>query len=161
VRLGARTASRRIGLFWRGTMTDPKRIIRLQQLRGLWSAPDAQFFSLQKGAGEEEIRDFDKPLLPLGHELTDFADTAAVLQNLDLLITVDTAVAHLAGAMGVPVWTLIPFRPDWRWMLQRDDSPWYPTMRLYRQPRRHAWEPAIERLVADLHALAKTPKEVT
>jgi ADP-heptose:LPS heptosyltransferase len=80
----------------------------------------------------------------------DFADTAALLQQIDLVIAVDTSVAHLAGSMGRPVWVLLPFVPDWRWMLDRDDSPWYPTVRLFRQPRRGDWESVIEDVVTAL-----------
>ena len=79
-----------------------------------------------------------------------FADTAALVANLDLVICVDTAVAHLAGAMGKPVWVLMPFVPDWRWMLDREDSPWYPTMRLFRQRRMGDWTEPIERVVTEL-----------
>jgi ADP-heptose:LPS heptosyltransferase len=75
--------------------------------------------------------------------LHDFTDTAAMLMELDLVIAVDTSVAHLAGALGRPVWTLLPFAPDWRWLLERDDSPWYPTMRLIRQPRLKDWDSVI------------------
>jgi ADP-heptose:LPS heptosyltransferase len=78
--------------------------------------------------------------------LEDFMDTAAVLKNLDLVITCDTAVAHLAGALGVPVWVAIPFAPDWRWLLDRSDSPWYPTMRLFRQDRRGDWQGVFRRI---------------
>ena len=86
----------------------------------------------------------------LGAELRDFDDTAAVLGLCDLVITVDTAVAHLAGALGRPTWILLPFAPDWRWLLERDDSPWYPTARLYRQPAAGDWESVIARVRADL-----------
>ena len=86
--------------------------------------------------------------MDLGRELTDFADTAAVLQSLDLVITVDTALAHLAGALGVAVWVALPFVPDWRWLLEREDSPWYPTMRLFRQKRPGEWDEVFERIAA-------------
>ena len=75
--------------------------------------------------------------------LHDFSDTAALIENLDLVISIDTSVAHLAGALGKPVWTLLPFVPDWRWLLNRDDSPWYPTMKLFRQPSLGDWESVI------------------
>jgi hypothetical protein len=88
----------------------------------------------------------------LGAELRDFEDTAAVLGLCDLVVTVDTAVAHLAGALGRPTWVLLPFAPDWRWMLERTDSPWYPTARLYRQPAAGDWESVIARVRADLAA---------
>jgi ADP-heptose:LPS heptosyltransferase len=83
-------------------------------------------------------------------ELGDFADTAALVENLDLLITADTAVAHLAGAMGKRVWVLVPKAPDWRWMLEREDSPWYPTMRLFRQKSAGDWDEVFERVREEL-----------
>ena len=88
--------------------------------------------------------------MSLGAALHDFNDTAAVLANLDLMITVDTAVAHLAGAMGVPVWVLIPFIADWRWAMNRSDTPWYPTMRLYRQPQAKDWHSAVLKMKGSL-----------
>ena len=81
-----------------------------------------------------------------GDALKDFSDTAAIIDCLDLVITVDTAVAHLAGAMGKPVWILLPYVPDWRWLLDRDDSPWYPTARLFRQDETRAWDNVIARV---------------
>jgi ADP-heptose:LPS heptosyltransferase len=87
------------------------------------------------------------PIVDLGNRLEDFADTAAAIRNLDLVITVDSAVAHLAGALAVAVWVLLPHSPDWRWLLNRDDSPWYPTMRLFRQKERGDWDEVIERVV--------------
>jgi ADP-heptose:LPS heptosyltransferase len=87
-------------------------------------------------------------------ELHDFADTAALVQNLDLVITVDSAVAHLAGALGIRTWVLIQFVPDWRWLLERTDSPWYPSMKLYRQRERGDWSSPIERLRDDLGQLS-------
>ena len=89
-------------------------------------------------------------LLDFSAEIQDFTDTAALIDALDLVITVDTSVAHLAGAMGKPVWTLLPFAPDWRWMLQREDSQWYPTMRLFRQSDRGDWNSVIRRVSESL-----------
>ena len=86
----------------------------------------------------------------MGSRLDDFIDTAAVLVNLDLVITCDTAVAHLAGALGVPVWVAIPFVPDWRWLLDRSDSPWYPTLRLFRQKKLRDWAGVFEEIKAEL-----------
>ena len=149
-RIGGPAGAKRIGLFWQGTQVDTNRIIRLNDLRALWQVPNCQFISLQKGPGEEEIGKFDLPLLALGHELTDYADTAAVLQNLDLLITIDTSIAHAAGALARPVWAMIPYRPDWRWFLGRSDSPFYPTMRLFRQKVRKDWTATIAEVVAAL-----------
>ncbi|HTV47862.1 MAG TPA: glycosyltransferase family 9 protein, partial [Phycisphaerae bacterium] len=89
-------------------------------------------------------------------ELKDFADTAALIANLDLVITIDTAAVHLAGALGKPVWTLLPFIPDWRWMLEREDSPWYPTMRLFRQSIRGDWDGVIKRVAEALSIWTKS-----
>jgi ADP-heptose:LPS heptosyltransferase len=88
-------------------------------------------------------------------ELTDFADTAALVENLDLLITPDTSVAHLAGGMGKPVWVLLPHAPDWRWMLNRSDSVWYPTMRLFRQPTAGDWETPVKQMADALQTLCR------
>ena len=98
-------------------------------------------YSLQKGDAVADIKEHgcDALVTDLGDRLRDFSDTAAVVSQLDLVITVDTALAHLAGAMGKPVWVAIPFSPDWRWMRDTDTSPWYPSMRLFRQKRHGAW----------------------
>ena len=85
----------------------------------------------------------------------DMADTAALVERLDLVITVDTAVAHLAGALGRPVWILLPFAPDWRWLLRREDSPWYPTARLFRQPQQGNWAAVLERIRGELMKLVQ------
>jgi ADP-heptose:LPS heptosyltransferase len=110
------------------------------------------FISLQKGF--REGCGFI-PFVPLHRELTDFADTAALMIHLDLVISVDTSVAHLAGALGRPAWVLLPYAPDWRWMLERNDSPWYPNMRLFRQQRRGEWLPVLEKVREALVSLAK------
>jgi hypothetical protein len=99
-------------------------------------------------------------LIDYTEEINDFSDTAAFIQNLDLVISVDTSVAHLAGALGKPVWTLLPFVPDWRWMLNREDSPWYPTMRLFRQPAPGDWGSVIERLKDALDEFVRKAKVV-
>ena len=100
----------------------------------------------------EELQDLAGrfPITEVGSRLDDFIDTAAVLVNLDLVITCDTAVAHLAGALGVPVWVAIPFVPDWRWLLDRSDSPWYPTLRLFRQKKSRDWAGVFEEIKAEL-----------
>lgn len=147
----------KVGLIWAGRPThthDSRRSIALQQLAPLTQIEGCTFFSLQKGnrADQASQPPAGMELIDLGPQLHDFADTAAVLDQLDLLITVDTASAHLAGAMGRPVWVLLPFAPDWRWMLGRNDSPWYPTMRLFRQPSLDDWSPAIASVVEALRA---------
>jgi ADP-heptose:LPS heptosyltransferase len=108
--------------------------------------------SVQKGAGAEQLETFRAlfPIVDLASELDDFVDTAAAMKSLDLVITADTAVAHLAGALGVPVWVALPFNPDWRWLLDRSDSPWYPSMRLFRQKALGDWSDVLARMAAAL-----------
>ena len=110
--------------------------------------------SLQKGHGSEQLRKMPDLAVDLGPELIDLADTAAVMRCLDLVITVDTALAHLAGALGTPVWVALPAVPDWRWLLQREDSPWYPSMRLFRQTERGQWDEVFQRIKIALGAFA-------
>ena len=141
--LGA-TAGFKIGIVWRGSPTfrnDHARSLPLSCFESLAGVPDVRLVSLQKGAGAEELPGLAGrfAVTDLGSGLRDFADTAALLVNLDLVVTCDTAVAHLAGALGAAVWVALPLVPDWRWRLDRDDSPWYPTMRLFRQKRLGDW----------------------
>lgn len=147
-------SSRRVGLAWAGRpehQNDLMRSITLSQLAPLAQTPNVRWISLQKGRTAIEAANSGIPLYDLTADLEDFSDTAALIANLDLVIAVDTAVAHLAGAMGKPVWVLLPFVPDWRWMLERDDSPWYPTMQLFRQPQAGDWTMPINQIA---HALA-------
>jgi len=116
-----------------------QRTCSLRDFIPLLELPDITFFSLQKGSQVLELSQSTYKIVNLDRFINDFADTAAVIQALDLVITVDTAVGHLAGALGKPVWTLLPFVPDWRWMLHRPDSPWYPTMQLFRQQQPGNW----------------------
>ena len=151
----------KVGLFWAGRAThanDRRRSMALAQLAPLAAVPEVVFVSLQRDQRIEEALDppAGMELIACGEELQSFADTAALLGELDLLITVDSAAAHLAGALRRPVWTLLPFRPDWRWHLEREDSPWYPGMRLFRQPRRGDWASVVERVAGELRALAAT-----
>ncbi len=147
------TPRRRIGVAWSGNpahANDHNRSISLAALRPLLSV-EADWVALQT-----EFRPGDRALLDeLGIIVpepiaTDFADTAALIDALDLVITVDTSVAHLAGALGKPVWILLPFMPDFRWLLAREDSPWHPTARLFRQPSPGAWAPVVERVRGEL-----------
>jgi hypothetical protein len=130
----------------------------LDVLAPLWTVADVNFISLQKGAGEDEAAQPPKglPLLNLGYQLEDFADTAAVVTSLDLVICVDTAIAHLAGALGKPCWVLLPeYKTDWRWLTERTDSPWYPVnMRLFRQPAMGNWATVIAEVVIALKQFA-------
>ncbi len=128
------------------------RSIPLNMFASLAAVPDVRLYSLQVGPGTEELVEATFPIVPLGQHFQDFADTAAALEALDLVIAVDTAVAHLAGGLGVPVWVALPFASDWRWLKEREDSPWYPTMRLFRQRNRGDWPDVFERMAS---ALAK------
>jgi tetratricopeptide (TPR) repeat protein len=147
----------RVGLVWSGSIehtNDLNRSIPLADLAPLLEIQQITFISLQK-----EVRDHDQALLAqssivdYGERLHDFADTAALIATLDLVITVDTSVAHLAGALGKPVWILLPHIPDWRWLLERTDSPWYPTARLYRQPTAADWQSVVRNVAGDVRRL--------
>lgn len=167
----------KIGLAWQGNPTyrdDRWRSIPLAQFAALARVPGVRFFSLQKGWGSEQIAAVaDRlPIVDLGSRLDvsggAFLDTAAVMQSLDLVITSDTAIAHLAGALAVPVWLALAFVPDWRWLMDREDCPWYPTMQLFRQPEPGNWPAVFERMAAELerrvaaaHELRDTPGERT
>ncbi len=145
------SAGRKIGLAWAGSPkhADERRLsIPLPSFAPLGKTPGIQLFSLQKGeAAQLAGVSRDWPIIDMTADLVDLAATAALIANLDLVIACDTAVAHLAGAMAKAVWLLLPFAPDWRWMLEREDSPWYPTMRLFRQPRPGDWDSPIQRIV--------------
>ncbi len=158
-----------VGLVWAGEARkgvphanhiDRQRSLTLDQLAPLAGIPGVRFLNLQKGPPAEQLRDPPPGLeiLDLMDGVGDFADTAALVANLDLVVGVDTSVIHLAGGLGKPVWVLSRFDGCWRWLLGRDDSPWYPTMRLYRQDRPHDWAPAIGRLAADLRVHATAHK---
>ena len=158
-RLGA-GEGRRVGLVWKGNPrfeNDRERSLpSLNTLAPLADLPGLRFFSLQKGAGEDEAAAPPFPLTDLAPDIGDFADTAAIVANLDLVITVDTAVAHLVGALGKPCWVLLPdYKTDWRWLDGRDDTPWYPgVVRLFRQPAGGGWSPVIAAVAAALGEFA-------
>jgi tetratricopeptide (TPR) repeat protein len=144
----------KVGLVWNGRVQPAGRSIPLSMLAPL-ANPRIQFYSLQIGQGREQLQ-----TSPLGinvidpaDQIADFADTAALMDQLDLIISVDTAAAQLAGALGKRVWTLLKFVPDWRWLLDRDDSPWYPTMRLFRQEIDGDWQKPVQRIATVLKAL--------
>ncbi len=148
--------SLKVGLAWAGrpkNTNDRHRSIPLPIFAPLAHA-GIEFHSLQLNAPSVAA---PMPIIDRTSDIHDFADTAALIDQLDLVVTVDTAVAHLAGAMGKKTWLLLPFKPDFRWRLDRDDTPWYPTMRLFRQLRPGDWQEPITRLAHELHQLASTP----
>ena len=145
----------RVGVGWAGNpifSTDTSRSIGLPRLSPLLSVPGVQFISLQKDlrSGDEELLRRHPQVIHLGDRLDDFHDTAAVMSLLDLMISSDTAPVHLAGALGRPVWVLLQYVPDWRWLLDRDDSPWYPSARLFRQPAAGDWDSVVANVIEEL-----------
>jgi tetratricopeptide (TPR) repeat protein len=157
----ASVKSPRVGLVWSGNPNhgnDRNRSMALEALLPLLYA-DAGFVSLQKNArpADRAILDQRNEILDLDRELESLADTAAVISHLDLVISVDTSVAHLAGALGRPIWILLPYVPDWRWLLHRTDSPWYPTARLFRQSETRDWRTVIQQVRRELDALVPSP----
>jgi tetratricopeptide (TPR) repeat protein len=157
-RLAQRGARLNVGLAWAGRpqqWDDRKRSMALAMLAPLAGTPGAKFYSLQKGeaAAEASSPPAGLDLVDLASAERDFSD-APLVGALDLVVTVDTSVAHLAGAMGVPVWVLVAYAPDWRYHLGRPDNPWYPSMRLFRQPRDGDWEGAIAALGRELRRAA-------
>lgn len=147
--------TRRIGIAWAGRPThhnDRNRSTTLATFAPLSNLPGVTLLSLQKGASQAEIGRYwgRAPLISLGPEIRDFGDTMAIVERLDLVVTVDTSLAHIAAAMAKPVWTMVPYAPDWRWLLDRTDSPWYPSLRLFRQARPREWEPVMARIVEEL-----------
>jgi tetratricopeptide (TPR) repeat protein len=154
--LGKQTKPR-IGLVWSGSTkhkNDHNRSLMLTQLSSVLALP-FEFHSLQKDIrdGDNETLQTYKNLNQHQDNLHDFSDTAALINQMDLIISVDTSVAHLAGALGKQVWILLPFMPDFRWLLDRDDSPWYPTTKLFRQPQIGDWDSVIQQLISELNTL--------
>jgi hypothetical protein len=149
----------KIGIAWQGNpayVNDTVRSIPLTEFEPLARLSGVRLYSLQKGAGTEQLASlagcFDVVSLVPDLDATGgaFMETAAIMKNLDLVIAPDTAVAHLAGGMGVPVWLALMVQPDWRWLRDRDDSPWYPSMRLFRQSQARTWTPIFERMAAEI-----------
>jgi tetratricopeptide (TPR) repeat protein len=147
----------KVGLVWKGSAShknDANRSLHgLPTLAPLWSVPGVTFISLQKGPGEDEgaTPPAGQPILHLGSDIQDFADSAAIVAQLDLVICIDTAIAHLAGALNIPCWVLLPaIGVDWRWLYERTDSPWYPGMRLFRQTMPGEWSATIDNMAQAL-----------
>ncbi|HTV88808.1 MAG TPA: tetratricopeptide repeat protein [Stellaceae bacterium] len=160
---GARLAAvapaghRRIGIAWAGRPShhnDRNRSTGLAAFAPLAALPRTTLLSLQKGGPQAQIGTYwgSAPLVNLGPEIRDFADTMAIIDNLDLVVSVDTSIVHLAGAMGRPVWAMLPYAPDWRWLLGRGDSPWYPSLRLFRQGKDRSFAPVIADIAGELGA---------
>lgn len=153
----------RVGLVWRGNPLHENDADRsmpsLQTLAALRDVRNVRYFSLQKGSGEQEAGSPDAPfaITDLAPHITDFSDTAAIVANLDLVITVDTSVAHLAGALGKPCWVMLPYyMADWRWLTHRNDSPWYPhVMRLFRQKTDNNWSDVVQHVKTALQTFAQ------
>ncbi|MCC6197775.1 MAG: tetratricopeptide repeat protein [Burkholderiales bacterium] len=149
----------KVGLVWAGNpdhTRDRIRSIPLDRFRGLWRIPGVRYVSLQKVPRPGDAANMPEPsvMLDIGPELEDFADAAAIIDGLDLVVCVDTAIAHLAGAMGKPVWLLVPTVVDFRWMEDREDSPWYPTMRIFRQATAGDWDDVLRRVGESLRKAA-------
>jgi hypothetical protein len=159
-RLGGDQASFRVGLAWTGDPRHHRNLARsfpLELLIPKFECTNIAFYNLQVGHGSEGIRKIQTSARIIDHtnQISDFSDTAALMMELDLVISADTAVAHLAGALGRPVWTLLPFVPDWRWGLEGETTPWYPTMRLFRQPKLGDWDSVIQRVAEELKTLVE------
>jgi ADP-heptose:LPS heptosyltransferase len=150
----------KVGFVWAGSPTnanDKNRSCLVEHFEILFELPTVSYFSLQVGDHAADLDDkITDNAFNLGADFADFADTAASIAALDLIISVDTSVAHLAGAMGKPVWTLLPYAGEWRWLLERDDSPWYPTMKLFRQKHPGDWQGLFEQVREELsHTILK------
>jgi hypothetical protein len=155
----------KVGIVWQGNpkhTRDRDRSFRLANFEKLARIEGVQLISLQKGLGAEQIQELGGrfPVVEFGDEvdpgMKTILDTPAIMMNLDLVITPDTALAHIAGALGVPLWIALPFAPDWRWMLDREDSPWYPSARLFRQTEIRRWSPAFDQMASALATLVES-----
>ena len=154
----ANMAEFKVGVCWQGSKThkrDAERSPGVEPFKKLFRLAGVRFFTLQPGSREEFLAAAGATALDLGHEIDalTFEETAALIMNLDLVITCDTSIAHLAGALGKTVWVVLPFIADWRWMADREDSPWYPNTRLFRQTRRGDWEELFDRVALRLQAV--------
>jgi len=150
----------KVGIVWSGNPkleTDAVRSVGLERMRPLFSIPGIEWVSLQKGKGAEQLKLGSQPVHDWMDDANDLMDTAALMACLDLVITVDTSVVHLAGTMGRPTWLLNRYETDWRWLLEREDSPWYPTVRIFRQSSPNDWDSVIEKVDAALRLKVQSP----
>lgn len=147
--------SPKIGVVWASSGYNPSRTVPFREFLPIISEPGFSWYSLQHGPEREDLRAADSSIgiHDMAAHSPEIADTAAFMATFDLIITTDGVAAHLAGALARPVWTLLPYEADWRWMTDRDDSPWYPTMRLFRQQARGRWTPTINKLIERLRRL--------
>ncbi len=153
----------KIGIAWQGNpghRRDRERSFRLTELETVARIPGVQLLSLQAIHGLEQLADVETrfAVKNLGERFADFTDVAAVMHSLDLVIVPDTSLAHLAGALGVPVWVAVSYAPDWRWLDERSDSPWYPSMRLFRQKRWAKWDDVFEQMTDELRTITAKRK---
>ena len=156
---------KQVGFCWAGSPThtnDRHRSARAEDFAPLLECPDIAFFSLQKGPQAEQLaqlmdrdRKIGEAVVPATSEVDDFAHTAALIDEMDLVITVDTSVAHFAGALGKECWVLLSTFCDWRWMIDRDDSPWYPSLRIFRQAEPGDWHELMQRVARELIAFCR------
>ena len=151
----------KVGLAWQGAkdnVNDQTRSISLKNFSSFFKLKDVQFFSLQKGFGSEQIKEngFETKLIDWSDEFEKYIDTAALIENLDLIISVDTSIAHLSGAMAKDTWVLLEAVPDFRWMLDRDDSSIYPSIRLFRQTQPGNWIDLLIKVETELKKKALT-----
>ncbi|MBW8016760.1 MAG: tetratricopeptide repeat protein [Planctomycetes bacterium] len=154
-------AGYKVGIVWAGKPThgnDANRSCKLNNFAPISKIDGVKLFSLQKGDAAKQIAQFGIEIENVADYLENFADTAAAIENLDLVISVDTAVLHLAAAMGKPTWALIQFSPDWRWLLNRSDSPWYPTLKLFRQKKYADWKEVFKEVTQELKIIKQKPE---
>jgi hypothetical protein len=158
-----RTNKFKVGLVWEGGPFQPENFLRSASLAAyapLAEVPNVTFFFMQKGGAEVQVKNppAGMDFMDLGPFIKDFSDTAAMLENLDLLISIDTSVIHFAGALGKPVWMFMAYSPGHMWMYNREDTPWYPTIRIFRQPAFKDWATPVARVKAELDKLVNGPK---
>ncbi len=154
-RIPATPGELKVGIVWAGNklhVNDLNRSIPLARWAPLLGVEGVRFFSLQVGETARQVDDWSGKVTDLSPALTDYAETAAAVEQLDLVISVDTSVVHVAGALARPTWVLVPWVPDWRWLRDREDNPWYPTIRLFRQAEPYHWDPVLQRVAQELAA---------